>query len=172
MVDRDLSWLDQLQTDLDLADNAPQIEELREALFASGLISESQGRRRAPMQRSQPLRLQSDDGFTVIVGRNALQNERVTWKLAQPEDLWLHAQRVPGSHVVIKTDGREVPQRTLEQAAAWAAYHSKAQKDTKVSVLYTQRRHLRRFKGARPGQVRVLQSQTLVVAPEKTAEIG
>ena len=168
VVDRDLAWLDQLQTDLDLADNAPQIEELREALFASGLISEGKGKRQAPMQRSQPLRLQSEDGFTVIVGRNALQNERVTWKLAQPEDAWLHAQRVPGSHVVIKTDGREVPQRTLEQAAAWAAYHSKAQKDTKVPVIYTQRRHLRRFKGARPGQVRVLQSQTITVAPEKT----
>ncbi len=170
VVDRDLSWLDQLQTDLDLADNAPQIEELREALFASGLVSEGKGKRQAPMQRSQPLRLQSDDGFTVIVGRNALQNERVTWKMAQPEDTWLHAQRVPGSHVVIKTDGREVPQRTLEQAAAWAAYQSKAQKDTKVPVLYTQRRHLRRFKGARPGQVRVLQSQTIVVAPQKTPD--
>ena len=166
VVDRDLSYLDQLQTDLDLADNAPQIEELREALLATGLVSKRQGKRRSPMQRSKPLRLQSADGFTVIIGRNALQNERVTWKLAQPEDTWLHAQRVPGSHVVIKTDGREVPQRTLEQAAAWAAYHSKAQNDTKVSVIYTQRRHLRRFKGARPGQVRVLQSQAITIKPE------
>ncbi len=166
VVDRDLSYLDQLQTDLDLADNAPQIEELREALLATGLVSDSRGKRRSPMQRSKPLRLQSSDGFTVIIGRNALQNERVTWKQAQPEDLWLHAQRVPGSHVVIKTDGREVPQRTLEQAAAWAAYHSKAQNDTKVSVIFTQRRHLRRFKGARPGQVRVLQSKTITVRPQ------
>ena len=166
VVDRDLSYLDQLQTDLDLADNAPQIEELREALLATGLVSDSRGKRRSPIQRSQPLRLQSTDGFTVIIGRNALQNERVTWKLAQPEDTWLHAQRVPGSHVVIKTDGREVPWRTLEQAAAWAAYHSKAQNDTKVSVIHTQRRHLRRFKGARPGQVRVLQSKMITVRPQ------
>ena len=165
-ADRDLAYLDQLQTDLDLADNAPQIEELREALLATGLVSERQSKKRSPMQRSQPLRLQSADGFTVIIGRNALQNERVTWKMAQPEDLWLHAQRVPGSHVVIKSDGREVPWRTVEQAAAWAAYHSKAQNDAKVSVIYTQRRHLRRFKGARPGQVRVLQSKTIVVQPQ------
>jgi len=165
-VDRDLSYLDQLQTDLDLADNAPQIDELREALLATGLVSERQSKRRSPIQRSQPLRLQSDDGFTVIIGRNALQNERVTWKMAQPGDAWLHAQRVPGSHVVIKSDGREVPWRTLEQAAAWAAYHSKAQNDAKVPVIYTQRRHLRRFKGARPGQVRVLQSQAITIKPE------
>lgn len=165
-TDRDLAYLEQLQSDLELADNTPQIEELREALLATGLISMGKGKRRPPMQRSQPLRLRSDDGFTVIIGRNALQNERVTWKLAQPEDLWLHAQRVPGSHVIIKTNGLEVPQRTLEQAAAWAAYHSRARHDTKVSVIYTQRRHLRRFKGARPGQVRVLQSKTIVVAPE------
>ena len=90
----------------------------------------------------------------------------MTWKLAQPEDLWLHAQRLPGAHVVIKTAGREMPQRTLEQAASWAAHHSQARDDTKVSVIYTQRRHLRRFKGARPGQVRVLQSQTMTVRPE------
>ncbi|MCP4166368.1 MAG: fibronectin/fibrinogen-binding protein [Chloroflexi bacterium] len=166
VVDRDLAYLDQLQTDLTLADNAPQIEELREALLVSGLISGASTRRQQPIQRSRPLRLESADGFTIIVGRNALQNEQVTWKQAKPEDLWLHAQRMPGSHVVVKTNGLPVPQKTLEQAASWAAYHSKARNDTKVSVIYTQRRHLRKIKGGRPGQVRVLQSKSITIPPE------
>ncbi|MCO6450714.1 MAG: NFACT family protein [Caldilineales bacterium] len=165
-TDRDLAYLDQLQSDLNLADNAPQIEELREALLATGLVSEAKGKRRPLVARSQPLRLLSADGFEVIIGRNALQNETVTWKLANPEDLWLHVQSMSGSHVVIRTGGREAPQSTIEQAASWAAYHSQARGETKASVLVTQRRHLRKFKGARPGQVRVLQHQTITVAPK------
>ncbi len=169
-VDRDLAYLDQLQTDLHLADNAPQIEELRAALLTTGLVSEPRDRARSPLPRSQPLRLQSVDGLRVIIGRNAIQNESVTWDLAEPDDLWLHAERVPGSHVVIKTAGRATPTSTLLQAAAWAAYYSQARHDAKVSVLYTQRRHLRRIPDARPGQVRVLQSQTIVAAPQAPAD--
>ena len=165
-VDRDQDYLDQLQSDLHLADNAPQIEELREALLATGLVTDTRSQRHPTIPRSRPLRLRSTDGFTVIIGRNALQNEEVTWKLAGPEDLWLHAERVPGAHVLVVTGGREVPQNTLVQAATWAAYHSQARDDTKVSVLFTQRRHLRRIPHARPGQVRVLQAQSITVIPE------
>ena len=168
-VDRDLAYLDQLQTDLALADNAPQIEELRHVLVESGLISVASKGRRSPLPRSQPLFLRSDDGLAVIIGRNALQNETVTWKLAAADDLWLHAERVPGAHVVVKTDGGDVPRRTLEQAASWTAYHSQARADTKVAVLYTQRRHLRRIPRGRPGQVRVLQAQSLTVVPQAAA---
>lgn len=164
-TDRDLEFLDQLQTDLHLAEDAAQIEEVREALLSSGLLPAADKRRRPPIQRSQPLRLRTSDGFTVLVGRNATQNERVTWELAGPDDLWLHSERVPGSHVVIKTEGRDAPESTLLQAAAWAAWQSQARHDGKVAVIYTQRRHLRRIPGGRPGQVRVLRSQTLLVAP-------
>ncbi|RME82427.1 MAG: fibronectin/fibrinogen-binding protein [Caldilineae bacterium] len=166
-VDRDLAYLDQLQADLALADNAPQIEELREALLATGLVARPGGKRKSPAPRSRPLQLRTPEGFTVWIGRNAVQNEEVTWRLAQPEDIWLHTERVPGSHVVIRTGGREVPRQVLEQAAAWAAYYSQARQDTSTSVMYTQRRHLRRLKGGRPGQVRVLQKHSLVVAPQK-----
>ncbi len=165
-ADRDQEYLDQLQYDLRLADNAPQIEELREALLATGLVRSGKAPHRAPSQRTGPLRVRTPDGFTVYVGRNALQNEEITWKLAGPEDLWLHAERVPGAHVLIVTGGREVPQLTLARVAAWAAYHSQARADAKVAVTCTQRRHLRRIPRARPGQVRVLHSHSLTVAPE------
>ncbi len=164
-TDRDLAYLAQLESDLNLADNAPQIEELRQAVLEMGLIP--QPRKRQPMARSHPLRVHTSDGFEVIIGRNALQNERVTWKLAQSHDLWLHSEKVPGSHVIIKSQGQPVPSETIHQAAAWAAYYSQARHDTNVSVLVTERRHLRRIKGGRPGQVRVRQATTVMVKPQK-----
>ncbi len=163
-VDRDLAWLDQLENDTRLADNTPQLEEIKEALLASGLVATAQRKRpRAP--RSHPIRIHTDEGFDVIIGRNALQNEKVTWAMARPEDIWLHAQDVPGSHVIIRTEGREAPEKLLLQAASWAAWHSQARHDTKVSVMVTQRKHLRKLKGGRPGQVRVRTYRTLTVTP-------
>jgi len=165
-VDRDLAWLEQIESDVRLADNTPQIEELREALLVSGLVSES-GRKRPRPPRSRPIEVTTPDGFQVIIGRNALQNEKVTWKMAQSDDIWLHAQGLPGSHVIIRTSGRDVPQEVIEQAAAWAAWHSQARNETKASVIVTRKRHLRRIKGGRPGQVRVLQHRTITVRPQK-----
>ncbi len=165
-VDRDLAWLEQIESDVRLADNTPQIEELREALLSSGLVSEPQGKRPRP-PRSQPIRITTPEGFEVIIGRNALQNERVTWKMAQPDDIWLHAQDVPGSHVIIRTGGREVPDEVIEQAASWAAWHSQARNNTKAPVIVTRKRHLRKIKGGRPGQVRVLQHRSITVRPER-----
>lgn len=163
-VERDMAYLDQLQADLDLADHAGHLEDIRQALLATGLVRSDRRPQRRP-SASQPLRLRSRDGFEVLIGRHALQNERVTWELAGPDDLWLHTERVPGAHVVIRTHGRPVPTTTLEEAAGWAAYYSAARRDTRVGVLYTQRRHLRRIPGGRPGQVRVLRAQSLWVAP-------
>ena len=165
-VDRDLAWLEQIESDVRLADNTPQIEELREALLASGLVSEG-GRKRPRPPRSQPIRVMTPAGFEVIIGRNALQNERVTWRIAQPDDVWLHAQGVPGSHVIIRTDAREAPAEVVEQAAAWALWHSRARESAKAPVIVTRKRHLRKIKGGRPGQVRVLHYRTLTVRPQK-----
>ena len=168
-TDRDLAWLDQLASDARLADNAPQLEEIREALLASGLVAAPQGKRPRP-PRSQPIRVTTPEGFEVLIGRNAMQNERVTWKLAAADDIWLHAQNVPGSHAIIRAQGREVPEAVIEQAAAWAAWHSQARRDGKVPVMVTRRKHLRKIQGGRPGQVRVNQHRTVMARPEKPPE--
>jgi predicted ribosome quality control (RQC) complex YloA/Tae2 family protein len=165
-VDRDLAWLDQIESDVRLADNTPQIEELREALLASGLVSEPKGKRPKP-PRSQPIRITTPEGFEVVIGRNALQNERVTWKMAGPDDIWLHAEGVPGSHAIIRAAGREIPDEVIEQAAAWALWHSQARDSAKAPVIVTRKRHLRKIKGGRPGQVRVLQHRSITVPPQK-----
>ncbi len=164
-VDRDLAWLDQLESDARLADNTPQLEEIRAALLDSGLVTASKGKRPRP-PRSQPIRVTTPEGFEALIGRNAVQNERVTWKMAGPEDVWLHAQGVPGSHVVIRSQGREVPEDVIIQAAGWAAWRSQARRDARVPVIVTQRKHLRKIKGGRPGQVRVLRHRTVMARPE------
>ncbi len=169
-AEQDLSWLAQVESDLHLADNAAQIEELRQLLLASGLATEPAGGKRPRPPRSQPIRLLAGAEFEVIIGRNALQNERITWKMAQPDDIWLHAQGAPGSHVIIRSQGREVPPQVVAQAAAWAAGRSQIRNEGKAAVIVTRKRHLRKIKGGRPGQVRVLQHRTLVVRPEKPPE--
>jgi len=101
----------------------------------------------------------------ILVGRNSWQNEELTFHLAQAEDVWLHAKGVPGAHVVIRSQGRDVPERTLIEAAELAAQHSAARDEQSVSVDYTLRKNVRRPKGARPGQVLYRGQKTLVVQP-------
>ncbi len=164
-ADRDLAWLAQLESDAHLADNTPQLEELREALLAAGLVTET-GKKRAKIARSHPIHLTTTQGYEVFIGRNALQNERVTWQMARPDDIWLHAQDVPGSHAIIRTQGRDVPEADIVQVAAWVAWQSQARQNTKAAVIVTRRRHLRKIKGGRPGQVRVLKHRSLIVRPQ------
>ena len=168
-ADRDLAWLEQLASDAGLADNAPQLEEIRATLLASGLVTEPKGKR-ARLPRAHPIRVTTPEGCEVIIGRNAVQNERVTWKIAGPEDIWLHAQGVPGSHVVIRAEGGDVPEEVILRAAGWAAWRSQACRDANVPVIVTRRKHLRKIRSGRPGQVRVLQHRTVMARPEKPPE--
>jgi predicted ribosome quality control (RQC) complex YloA/Tae2 family protein len=161
-VDRTLEYLEQLATDLAQAEDQPGIADVESALVAAGFAPPKR-QRQAP--RSTPLRLVSDDGFVILVGRNSWQNEELTFRLAQADDLWLHAQGVPGAHVVIRSERREVPEITLRQAAQLAAQHSAARTETTARVDYTLRKNVRRPKSGKPGQVVYRGQETLVVRP-------
>ena len=164
----ELAYLEQLATDLELADSWPAIDEVRDALQAAGFWQ-----RPAPARprsgAAGPLRLVSEDGFVILVGRNSRQNELVTFKRAAGEDLWLHARGVPGGHVVIKTGGRSVPERTLRRAAQLAAGHSAARDETDVPVDLVPRHRVRRLPGSkgRPGMVTYGEAETLRVKPRR-----
>ena len=106
------------------------------------------------------------DGFDIFVGRNNRQNDYVTFKVARPDDIWLHVKDIPGSHVVIKAQGKEVPEMTLLDAALLAAYFSKARNGENVPLDYTQRKHVRKPKGAKPGMVIYDHQTTLFVSPD------
>lgn len=161
----EMRYLDQLETDLDLAANRPEIQEVEASLAEAGYIREKRRKRKAG--RSKPLTVKSQDGLLILVGKNSRQNEEVTFRRAAPRDLWLHVRGAPGAHIIVKTGGREVPEATLRQAAQLAAYYSQVRGSVRVDVAYTERRYVRPIKGAGPGLVTYTQGKTIRVAPRK-----
>ncbi|HEY0321949.1 MAG TPA: NFACT family protein [Pyrinomonadaceae bacterium] len=112
-------------------------------------------------------RYTSSDGYEILVGRAARDNDNLTFRVARPHDLWLHAADYPGSHVIVRNPTRaEIPHRTLIEAAQLAAHFSQARNDTKVSVHYSQRKFLSKPKGSAPGLVRMSSFRTITVAPK------
>jgi predicted ribosome quality control (RQC) complex YloA/Tae2 family protein len=158
-LEAEIAFLEQLTTDLRLAQTRAEIDAVREELAEAGWISRP---RHPSAAKEGPTRL-TIDGFTIYVGRNARQNEEVTFKLATPDDLWLHVRGQPGAHVVIKSGGREVPQHVIEQVARLAL------RDSTVSapVDITQRRFVHRMPGGRPGMVVYRNERTLWVKPDE-----
>lgn len=153
---RDRDYLAQLALDLNQARNRPEIAAVQEALTESRLLRTSARRRtqtKMPRAAGGPRQYVSAEGFRVLVGRNARQNEQVTFDRASARDLWLHVRDRPGSHVLIKSGGQTVSMETLEAAAQLAAYHSDRRGESGVSVTVVEKRHVYRPKGGRPGQV-------------------
>jgi predicted ribosome quality control (RQC) complex YloA/Tae2 family protein len=166
-VDEELAYLDQLSTDLALAEDQPGIAAVESALSKAGHLPRA-AKTRHPA--TGPLRAsvyESEDGFVILVGRNSWQNEEVTFRLGAAHDLWLHAQGVPGAHVLIRTEGRDVPAATLERAARLAAHFSAARQSSNVAVDYTVRRNVHRRRGGRPGQVTYKGQRTIIVQPSE-----
>jgi predicted ribosome quality control (RQC) complex YloA/Tae2 family protein len=117
-------------------------------------------------------RYRSSDGYEILVGRAAKDNDQLTFKVARAHDLWLHAADYPGSHVIVRNParGEDVPHRTIIEAAQLAAYFSQAKRDAKVSVHYTPRKFLSKPKGAAPGLVRMSSFRSLLVEPREGVE--
>ena len=109
----------------------------------------------------------SSDGFKILVGRNNVQNDKLSLKTAAKGDLWLHTQKIPGSHVIVCSGGGEIPDSTLLEAARIAAYHSRACESSNVPVDYTQAKNLKKPVGAKPGKVIYHVYNTVCVTPSK-----
>ena len=128
-------------------------------------------RRKASTALTGLRRYLSSDGYEVLVGRTARDNDRLTFKVARPNDLWLHAGDYPGSHVIVRNPSRaEIPQRTIIEAAQLAAKFSQASKDSKVAIHYTRRKFITKPKGAAPGLVRLSTFKTITVEPGENLE--
>ncbi|HEX2914237.1 MAG TPA: NFACT RNA binding domain-containing protein [Chloroflexia bacterium] len=161
----EMSYLDEMLTALDLAETYEDIVSIRAELSENGYGQAVDERESTKSKAaSRPLRAKkrklpqtptfvSPDGFTIYVGKSAQHNDFVTFELGEKSDIWLHARGIPGSHVIIKTGGREVPDKTLEMAAGLAAYYSKGQNNTKVEVVYAPQKYVRKVKGPHPGLV-------------------
>jgi predicted ribosome quality control (RQC) complex YloA/Tae2 family protein len=167
----DLSFLDQLATDLALAENQPQIAAVTAELQSSGLLPHKPTKTQAKRIAVTLLRYFTPSGLEIVVGRNARQNDQVTFGLANAADLWLHARDVPGAHVVVRSGGRTLDEATLLAAAQLAAYYSQKRGDRAVAVSVTPRRYVTRVAGGRPGQVHFRQAETRVVPADLPADL-
>ena len=163
----ELAYLESLessiQNDLDLEELLAVEEEMQEAGLAKGRRDPGRSRR-SPGGR--PALFRSSEGWEILVGKNNRQNDELTFKLSSPRDLWFHTQKIPGSHVLIRCGGKEAGEEALLEAANLAVYFSKARHSTKVPVDYTERRHVRKPAGARPGFVLYKNFQTLTITPD------
>ncbi|MBP0979397.1 MAG: DUF814 domain-containing protein, partial [Oscillospiraceae bacterium] len=109
------------------------------------------------------LKFKSKDGFDILVGNNNINNDWLTFKHAQKNDIWLHAQKIPGAHVIIKSDGRKILESTILEAAKLAAKNSKAKDSSGVLVDYTLVKNVRKYKGAKPGMVLYDNFRTIII---------
>ncbi|MCP4539309.1 MAG: fibronectin/fibrinogen-binding protein [Chloroflexi bacterium] len=159
----DLAYAKQLAADLALAESRPEIDSVHNALVAAGWAQKAHRAGGSSDQVSGPRRFEVD-GFTIYVGRNARQNEQVTFKRAGPDDLWLHVRGHPGAHVIIKSGGRNVPEHVIQRAAELAAHYSPARGERQVNVDVTKRRFVRRVRGGHPGLVTCRNERTVRVA--------
>ena len=152
--------------DTDKCEKESELEEIRQELIRTGYLKRSGNRkmqRRLP--QSAPYRYISADGIEILVGKNALQNERLTLA-ARPDEMWLHAKDIPGSHVIICMEG-EIPITTMKQAALLAAWYSKGQKSSLVPIDYTRKRYVKKPAVAAAGKVIYTHQKTAYLTPEE-----
>jgi predicted ribosome quality control (RQC) complex YloA/Tae2 family protein len=160
-----------LDTDLELATNWPEIDEVQQALQAKGHWRGNPAKRIGGSGKSAPLRVVTEDNFVIWAGRNSRQNEAVTFDKGRDQDLWLHARDVPGAHVIVKYDGRQIPDSIIEQAASLAAYYSANRGESRAPVDVTRCKYVKKIKGAGPGMVTYRNEATRLVAPRSEEEI-
>ena len=157
-----MSVLDSLaraETDRDLLD-------IREELLSGGILRERGAKKRMKLPPSKPMSFLSSDGFPILVGRNNRQNDELTLRTAEKSDLWLHVQKIPGSHVIIVCGGAQPPDSTVTEAMMLAAYYSRAREGQGVAVDCTQVRNVKKPGGARPGMVIYDRYRTGYVTPD------
>lgn len=185
----ELATVEQLQADLMLAETPADVALVKAEVQAAGYMRGKSVEKKAQKAVKKgkggkqgkgkpalpgggvPLHMQSRDGFTILIGKNSRQNEEVTFHQASAHDIWLHARGVPGSHVIVKAAGREVPHSTVEQAASLAAYYSQARGSTNVPVDYTLQRHVRHMKGGGPGMVIYERERTIYSHPDAARQL-
>ena len=162
----ELEYLENMLMDAENCTGESELEEIRQELVRTGYMKKVTSRKQQrQLPVSRPMRYLSADGIEIHVGRNSIQNDRLTQGAAGNE-MWLHAKDMPGSHVIIRTEG-EVPLKTLRQAALLAAWYSKGRNSSSVPVDYTLRKYVKKPSGAAPGKVIYTHQKTAFITAEE-----
>ena len=163
----ELVYLDSVMDSLARAESDRELAEIRRELVEGGYIRGEGRKTPEKIKPSEPMRFTSSDGFEILVGKNNRQNDQLTLKTAKAADVWLHTKDIAGSHVIVRTNGQELPDRTLLEAAQIAAYFSKARGGSGVPVDHVAVKFVKKPAGAKPGMVIFTNNRTLYVTPEK-----
>ena len=169
--ERQCDYLAAVLDEIERAESEQDLADIRRELKETGYLKKSKNAKADRAKPQAPMRFISSDGLEILVGRSNVQNDELSFKLARRTDLWLHVQKLHGSHVVLRTDGIEPPLRSIEEAASLAAYYSQGREAGKVPVDITQIRFVKKTAGSLPGAVLYTDYSTVFVAPdEKLAE--
>lgn len=158
----DISYLESVSNALDIALSEDDLTQIKEELIESGYIRRKFTKKKVKIT-SKPFHYLSSDGYHIYVGKNNLQNEELTFHFASGNDWWFHAKGIPGSHVIVKTNGEELPDRTFEEAGKLAAYYSKNRGSEKIEIDYIEKKHVKKPKGGKPGFVVYYTNYSLMI---------
>ena len=165
-TDEEIQHLRSIQTALDIALQEEDLTQIREELMESGYIRKRPSGSKRPKITSKPFHYISSDGFHMYVGKNNLQNDELTFQFAKGNDWWFHAKGMPGSHVIVKSNNEELPDRVFEEAGMLAGYYSKGREDEKVEIDYLQKKNVKKPNGAAPGFVVYYTNYSLTIHPD------
>ena len=168
---KELDYIESVCAALEKAENSRDIDAIKEELIESGYIKKRDKNNKKPRKNTiNPRKFRSENGFVILCGRNNIENDALTMRQADKRDIWFHSKNIPGSHVILETEGREPSDRDIEQAAAVAAYYSKNPEGTLCAIDYTAVKYVKKIAGGKPGAVTYSNFKTAYVLPELPKE--
>ena len=165
--EEELEYLKSVLEELNRADTEAELEEIRQELQSGDYLKADAGKRKMKQAKSKPLRFESTDGYPIYVGRNNRQNDELTFKLARKDDIWCHASKVHGSHVIISCGGTTPPDDTVTQAAQLAAYYAETAGGQNIAVDVTPVKQVKKPANGKPGMVIYHSYRTVIANPYK-----
>jgi len=165
-TEKEIEYLENVLNSLDNCTEIVELEEIKEELIMEGYLKGKLPKNKTS-KSSKPHHYISSDGFHIYVGKNNKQNDVLTLKTARKNDLWLHAQKMPGSHVIVRVENKPIPESTLLEAAMLAAYYSKGKNSNNVPIDYTEKKNVKKPKDAKAGMVIYENYKTIFVTPDK-----
>ncbi len=164
----EINYLENIILSIDNCDNLAELDDIKEELQKLGYMrGKVKSKKEKNNLTTKPNEFLSSDGFTILVGKNNKQNDFLTLKIANNDDLWMHTKNIPGSHVIIKTEGKEIPESTIFEGAMLAAFFSKSKMSSQVPVDYTLKKNVKKPNGSKPGMVIYETNSTIYVTPSE-----
>jgi len=154
--------LESIQNALDIAVSSDDLVQIKEELMEYGFIKKNRGAKKEKT-KSKPFHYRSSDGYDIFVGKNNYQNDELSFKIATGNDWWFHAKGIPGSHVIVKSNNEELPDRVFEEAGRLAGYYSQGRNNEKIEIDYLQKKNLKKPSGAAPGFVVYYTNYSLMI---------